>query len=175
MNENLELIKILCRQILLNKYIRMEELKRIFIDYSKKFKIKGNFKDIINEVRYRLENVGLNPKKITISDEDYVVITIPFNSQYIKKNRLDEINLSLLALIINMIESQGGKILQSELEAAFKKYSSRLKSFVSSNYLDLVDFPGDYEKYYVVTPLGLAIISDVKENLSEIVKSAKKM
>ena len=172
MSETVELTKILCRQVLLNKYIKIEELRKIFIDYGKKSKIKGDFKEVLNEVRHRLDNVGLNPKKITISDEDYVVITIPFDSRYIKKNRLDEVSLSLLALSINMIEIQGGKIPQSELETAFKKYTARLKTFVSANYLDLIDIAGEYEEYYVVAPLGIAIILDAKENLSEIVKTA---
>ena len=168
----MELIKILCRQVLLNKYIKIEQLREIFTEHRKNSKIKTDFKEILNDVRRRLDGVGLNAQKITITNDDYVVVTIPFDSQYITKNRLDEVSLSLLALVSNMIETQGGKVPQSELETVFKKYISRLKSFLSADYLKLTDIEGEYEKFYSVTPLGMAIILDAKENLSKIVTAA---
>ena len=168
----MELIKILCRQVLLNKYIKIEQLREIYTEHGKNSKIKTDFKEILNDVRRRLDDVGLNAKKITMTNDDYVVVTIPFDSQYITKNRLDEVSLSLLALVSNMIETQGGKVPQSELETVFKKYISRLKSFLSADYLKLIDIEGEYEKFYSVTPLGMAIILDAKENLSKIVTAA---
>jgi hypothetical protein len=173
MEKTNEIIKILCRQILLNRYIKIDELRNIFQDFQKNNKIKNNFKDIINTIRRKLEDIGLNVEKITDLGEDFVVITIPFDSEYIKKGRLDEISLSLLSIIINLIETRGGEIPQSELETAFGKYISTLKYFVSLNYLKLIEVEGKFEKNYIITPLAKAIILTAQNKLKEILKDIK--
>ena len=165
-----DITKILCQQVILQKFIEIKELKKIFEEFKKSSKKKNDFKEILNQVRQRLQAVGLNAKKINHHEKEFVVVTIPYNSKYIKINRLDEIGIALLANIVNIIEIRGGSISQTELKMTFKKHTSRINSFLNLNYINLIEIEGKFEKEYSVTPLGLSIILEAKEELNKILQ-----